>query len=205
MTSVERIEITLPSALFPFTLADLPRFKYGRYRLDNVFRRIEPKQQQECVELWLRNGVAGSPKAAWERSREVCYLLSDAESGHLIGLNTLYPDRLAADSPECFFNRMFIEPTCRNSRLMIVATAATVCYARTNLAGEGVPGIVNVNENPKLGRRAMRRVFERLGYKLQGRQAGHDVWYFEFASVSVVGSTEGDTERTGSVRRDQKI
>ena len=182
---MDTFEIVLPSALFPFSLADLPRFTYGGYELENVFRAITPAQQQACVEVWLRHGVIVAPKTAWDRSAEVCYLMKEAASGQLVGLNTLYPDRLTPDGPRWFFNRMFIEPASRNSRLMIVATAATVCYAKARLASEGLPGVMNVNENPKLARPGMRRIFSRLGYEWQARHIEQDVWCFDFSRVAI--------------------
>jgi len=182
---MDTFEITLPSSLFPFRLIDVPQFTYGPYRLDNVFRSINSQQRQACVELWLRNGAVASPTMAWERSRQVCYLMTENAGNRLVGVNTLYPDRLVADGPRFWFNRMFIEPQHRSSRLMIVGTAAMLCYARTQLSSEGIPGVLNVNENPKLGRRGMRRIFSRLGYRCQGEQNGQDVWYFEFSSIII--------------------
>jgi hypothetical protein len=178
-------EIILPSPLFPFTLVDLPEFNRGRYRLRNVYRNIDRREQQECVELWLRHGVIISPRAAWERSREACYLLREQETGRLIGLNTLFADRVSEDGPPCLQNRMFIEPEFRGSRLMVSTTAATLCYAKTRLEAEGIQGILNVNENPRLGRRGMRRLFTRLGYQWLDRRHGRDVWFFDFAATRI--------------------
>lgn len=188
---MDTLEIVLPSPLFPFTLAELPDFQRGRYRLHNVFRSISPREQQECAELWLRHGVIMSPRAAWERSREVCYLLRECATGRLVGLNTLYPDRVAADGPECLQNRMFIQPESRDSRLMITATAATLCYAKTRLEDDGIQGILNINENPKLGRPGMRRIFSRLGYRWQGQRRGQDIWYFDFPGVRIRERSDG--------------
>jgi hypothetical protein len=182
---METFEITLPSALFPFTLADLPDFVHGRYRLQNVFRSAGPREQQACVEFWIRGGVLVSPKAAWERSREVCYMLKEDATGRLVGVNSLYPDRAPGGGPTFFQNRMYIHPDFRDSRLMIVATAATLCYAKTRLDGEGIPGIVNVNENAKLARPGMRRIFSRLGYRRLPQEGGRDAWYFDFAHTRI--------------------
>lgn len=176
----EKFDITLPSALFPFTLADLPDFTYGRYRLRNVHGAIGPREQQACVELWLRNGVITSPKAAWERSRQVCYLMHERDTGRLAGVNTLYRDRLTADGPDYLLHRMFIQPEYRDSRLMITATAATLCYAGTRLKDSGVPGVMDIQENPKLGRPGVTRIRCRLGYRHQGQWQGQELWYFDF-------------------------
>jgi hypothetical protein len=182
---MEPFEIVLPSSLFPFRREDLPGFDWGEYRLENVFRRIDPPRQQACVELWIGAGVIPSPKAAWERSQQVCYLLWHRDTGQLAGLNTLYPERPETCDQDCFINRMFIRPEHRRTRLMIVATAATVCYAKTRLATEGIPGVLNVNENRKLGRPGMRRIFTRLGYRPRGSIHGRDAWYFDFSAVLI--------------------
>lgn len=175
-------EIFLPSALFPFTLSDLPCFSYGEFRLENVFGKTTDGQRQAAEQIWTESGIT-TPAIARERSAQICYLMTEIDGGRLIGVNTLYRDRLVADGPECFFNRMFILPGHRHSRLMIVGTAATLFFALTRLAGEGLPGIVNENVNPKLARPGMRRIFERLGYRYMGRYDNREVWYFDFAGV----------------------
>lgn len=181
---MDRFEITLPSALFPFTREDLPSFEWGGYRMENVFEAIDPSRQQACVELWLLVGAITSPRAAWDRSRQVCYLMWHKDTGELAGLNTLYLDGPTGDTPACFVNRMFIRPDHRRSRLMIVATAATICYAKAELEGRA-RGVLNINENPKLARPGMRRIFGRLGYQPREPREGKDAWFFEFSRVEL--------------------
>ena len=181
---METFEIGLPSPLFPFTREDLPDFRYAGYQLRNVFRSIDDAQRRECTELWVRNGVLSISEAR-RRSSQVCYLISEINTHSIIGVNTLYLDQLYEEGQPYWFNRMFIQHGSRNSRLMITATAAMLCFAKLNLEGEGAPGVLNVNENPKLGRAGMRRVFSRLGYRWQGRQGERDYWYFDFTRVTI--------------------
>jgi len=180
----DKIDINLPSGLYPFRLNDLAKFEYERYTLINVFQTITDEQRQACVDLWLRNRVIPNQQAAWQRSNQVCYFITETVSGDLIGVNTLYLDQLVANGARFYFNRMFIDPRFRNSRLMITGTAMMLCYARTHLAEKGIGGVVNINENTKLGRPGMRRIFDRLGYRKQGEQDGKDVLYFEFANIN---------------------
>jgi hypothetical protein len=175
-----QFEIILPSARFPFRLADLLRCNYGPYTLQNVFRTITKEQQRACVELWIRNQALSSEIAAWIRSEEVCYFITETATGNLVGMNTLYIDHLSAPDGRYLFYRMFIDPLFRNSRLMIVGTAMAACYAKIHLAKYGVLGVVNVNENPKLARRGLATVFSRLGYQVIDQQDGHDSWLFLF-------------------------
>lgn len=178
--------IELANAIYPFGLAELYDFRYGPYRLLNVFRRITEAQRQACVRMWLHTKVLSSEEAAWQRSQEVCYLFLHTVDKVLAGVNTAYVDRYPPRDAPYFFNRMFIRPAYRDSRLMIVGTAAAICYLRTHHAGEGVRGVVNVNENPKLYREGIRRVFERLGYRLDGLTDGKETWRFEFDDIRFV-------------------
>jgi hypothetical protein len=180
------VVLTLPSTLFPFRQSDLACFDYQDYRLQNVFGSITPSQQQQCVAMWLGAGVAHSPKRAWQRSEQACYLLYERLSGRLIGVNTLYVATSPLDGGRYYFNRMFILPNYRKSRLMIVGTTAMLAFANSVLADEGPPGIININENPKLARVGMRRIFTRIGYRLLGQHDRQDVWYFEFAQARLV-------------------
>ena len=182
MTDKE-IEINLPSTLYPFKLADLPVFEFGAYTLLNVYQKITEEQKHACVEMWLRNRVLPNKQAALERSKEVCYFITETASDKLIGVNTLYQSHVTNSTPKVFLNRMFIDPAYRNSRLMITGTAVMLCYAKTQLADQGIPGVVNINENKKLSRPGASQIFERLGYRKQRMQNGQEVLYFEFARI----------------------
>jgi hypothetical protein len=70
--------------------------------------------------------------------------------------------------------------------LMIAGTCAAICYLKTHDAGEGVRGVVNINENPKLYRRNIRRLFEQAGYRLDGLTDGKETWRYEFDEVQFV-------------------
>ena len=185
MTQLPKI-FDLPHALYPFRLAELGDFRYGGYRLVNVFRRITEEERRACVRMWLEERALTSEEAAWNRSREVCYLFLNEADGVLAGVNTVYVARYLPRDAPYFFNRMFIRPACRDSRLMIAGTSAAICSLRTHHAGEGVRGVVNINENPKLYRRNIRRLFEQAGYRLDGLTEGKETWRYEFDEIRFV-------------------
>ena len=184
------VDIELPSALFPFDSTEVLNFSYGRYRLKNVFGRISNGDIERVTGLWARYRVLPSPEMADARVREVCYLMEESETGELVGVNTLYPEAMVQGGPRFFKNRMFIAPPHRRSRLMITATAATLVYGKLHLAEQGLPGILNINENRKLGEPGMKRIFQRLGYRLIGQVKGQDVWLFPFSATRLIESTD---------------
>lgn len=183
MQQTKKRTIALPSALFPFYGKDLMKFDYGGYRLQNVFQSINEEQIGACVDLWLRNRVLPSEEAARQRSAEVCYFITDRKSSKLIGVNTLYPDTLPGTKHPVFMNRMFIDPTYRNSRLMIVGTAMMLVFAKTHLEHNLQLGVANLNENGKLSRPGMNRIFDRLGYRRLGFVSGQELLFFEFKRI----------------------
>lgn len=183
------IEIELPSRFYPFTIKELDYFEFGGYALRNVFEKITPEQQEQCVKLWLSNGVIVTRDAAIERSHEVCYCLYDLASGQLIGVNTLYQGAVAQGGVQAWLNRMFIDPQHRSSRLMIVGTAMMLCYAKTHLESRGLPGVINVNENQKLSRPGAASIFRKLGYRGIGWHNGCEVIAFKFDDISYIEKT----------------
>lgn len=176
--------ISLPNALYPFELQDLMRFDHDGYTLHNVFTKISDAQRQACVELWLRNRVLPSAEAAWARTDQVCYFITNANNNELVGVNTLYQDSLQPGGATFWMNRMFLDPKARSGRLMITGTALMLCYAKTHLSDQGAGGVVNVNENRKLSRPGMAKIFQRLGYQKIGHQHGNEVLLFDFARIN---------------------
>ncbi len=180
--------IQTPSALFPFSKDDIVKFETATFCLENVYKKIDDVQRQACVDLWLQNRVITSEQAAWERSEQVCYYITEKLTGKLIGVNTLYVDKIGSESQDYYFYRMFISPEFRGSRLMVTATALTLYFAKNELSNYGPLGVVNVNENRKLARTGTRKLFSNLGYRYVGEFAGQDVWLFDFARVQFVQS-----------------
>lgn len=176
--------IKLENGLYPFNVSDLPCIYWQDYKLENVFKKITDAQRQACIEMWLKHKVIASEETALKRTDQICYLLTDTKSGDVIGVNTLYQDKLPTSSKTYFFNRMYILPEHRNSRLMIIGTAAMLCFAKHHLSDFGVAGVINVNENKKLSRPGLQRIFRRLGYRHYAWKDDKEIIIFEFDRVS---------------------
>ncbi|MEO0369538.1 MAG: hypothetical protein AAF197_12280 [Pseudomonadota bacterium] len=179
------ISLQVPSELFPFTIDQLDQLAFEQYLLTNVFEKITVEQRDACVELWLRNRVLPSEEAAIKRSQQICYHLTNRDSGKTIGVNTLYRGFVTNEMPEVWLNRMFIDPLYRNTRLMIVGTSMMLCFAKLHLSDRGLPGVVNINENRKLSRPGAQRVFHRLGYRRIGWQNNNEVIMFRFNDIEL--------------------
>lgn len=136
--------------------------------------------------MWLQAGVIRSEEQAWQRSEQVCYMFFHIASGQLAGVNTLYSDVDARSGEKWFLNRMFIQPAFRQTRLMIVGTSLMLVFSRLQLADEGVKGVVNINENRKLHRRSMHRIFTNLGYQFSHASDDDEVWFFNFDRIEFV-------------------
>ena len=179
----EKITLKFGSGLYPFQPQELMCTKFGDYQLENVFESISDDQRHACVKMWMKHNVLPTKEMAWKRSKQVCYIFSDLKTGDIIGVNTLYQDQLTSSSKQFFFNRMYILPEYRNSRLMIRGTAAMLCFAKHNLSNRGVAGVVNVNENSKLDRPGLQSIFNRLGYRHFGWQGEKEIILFEFDRI----------------------
>ncbi|MFT6005756.1 MAG: pimeloyl-[acyl-carrier protein] synthase [Pseudoalteromonas tetraodonis] len=177
------MKIKLGEGLYPFGLDDLAQFDYDQYRLINVFGKISVDQQQACIAMWSRAGVKLSAQEAQKRALQVCYLIQQRSSEKIVGVSTLYLDTSLGDDELFYANRMFIEVEHRSSRLMITGTAMLICYAKQALANKAIRGIININENTKLSRPGMQRIFQRLGYRYFTQQNAAEVILFEFDQV----------------------
>ncbi len=187
-TNIENdpITIQLGSGLYPFQLRDLDNFSFQGYQLENVFEKISTEQRQACVNMWMTHHVIANKELAWERSKQICYILTHIESGDVIGVNTLYKSQFQHSDSLYFFNRMYILPDYRNTRLMITGTAAMLCYAKHYLSDRGINGVININENKKLNRRGLQKIFRRLGYQHHSWQDDKEVILFEFDRIAYI-------------------
>ncbi len=180
--------ITLPCRSYPIRTTDLASYSYKNYRLQNVYESLTPEQQRAVIEFWLDNGALTSREAAQQRSSEVCYLISEQNSGKIVGVTTLYPDRVGDPPDLCLLMRMFITPSDRRTWLAICAAAMTLVFASKHLSDRGYAGVVNVNENLKLARSGTSKRFEAAGYCLLGQWRGQDVWFFDFKQTQFIDS-----------------
>lgn len=181
-------QIFIPGGLFPFTKAQVFDYEYGVFQLLNVYGKITEDQRKQCVSMWLQTGVIPTVELAWQRSEQVCYMFIHRPTGQLAGVNTLYSEVDAATGEKWFLNRMFIRPKFRSTRLMIIGTSLMLVFAKTYLAKEGDKGVKNINENKKLHKKSLRKIFTRLGYTFSHAFNEKEVWFFDFDAVEFVSS-----------------
>jgi len=118
------------------------------------------------------------------RARSRCgdvVLVARNPDGEIVGVSSVYREHFRGAGEVYWFYRMFIRPPDRVPGMMRHMTALT----RDHLRGLDVPdkprGVIIVTENPKLMRRGMRRVLERLEFTYVGATAkGQDIWQLKF-------------------------
>ena len=89
------------------------------------------------------------------------------------------------DDQVVYAYRMFLREQDRVPYLMNAVIARTRDFLRDFKHPKANPvGVLHVNENPKLMRPGVRRLFERHGYRYLGQnRKGQDMWLTEFAQA----------------------
>jgi hypothetical protein len=157
-----------------------PDVCFRDYLLQNVYLRTTQAQRSEIIALWLEEGALSDQAEAERRSHEAVFLVRTA-SGDLAGLSTVGLVRVK-DGRTFYAYRMFLRKGNRVPYLMVAVIAATRDFLRTFQHPELQPaGMLHVNENPKLMRPGVRKLFERHGYRYWGTTPqNEEVWAFEF-------------------------
>lgn len=150
------------------------------YVLENVYLRTTEAQRLEMLELWRSEESGLEGPGAERSSREAVYMVR-APSGQLAGVSTVALIRLK-DGRRFYSCSLFLRPRDRVPYLMINVCDATRDFLRTFKHPVAQPdGMLNINENPRLARPGVRKLFARHGYKYWGQTArGEDVWITEF-------------------------
>jgi hypothetical protein len=141
------------------------------FRVQWVFGNISQPLRQQIVAFWLQQGAMTNPDEAWRRSWEVACILEEVESGNIAGACTV-AICLDDQGASYGFVRMFIGRASRlaglNVRLMKTMIEGFELMARE----PGAPRhLVATIENPKIQRRAARRILARLGFVHVGTAA----------------------------------
>ena len=157
------------------------------YLLENVYLRTTQAQRAEILELW-RVEQAGLQGADAERSSAEAVYLVRAPSGALVGVSTVALVRVKGGL-RFYSYSMFVRKQDRVPFLMLAVCNATRDFLRTFKHPVMQPaGMLNVNENLKLMRPGVRRVFIRNGYKYWGQTTrGEDVWVTIFGEPDTSG------------------
>ncbi len=151
------------------------------YALVNVYLRTTEAQRSEILALWCDEAVPVEGAEADRRSREAV-LLVRAPSGELAGVSTVSIVRLK-DGRRFYSCTLLLRKRDQAvPYLGITVSDATRDFLRNFKHPVAQPaGMLNVNENPRLARPGVRRLFERHGYRYYGQTAdGEDVWITEF-------------------------
>jgi hypothetical protein len=154
--------------------------RFRDYLLENVYLRTTKAQRAEIIALWHEKGAISDPAEAKRRSSEAVFLVRTA-LGELAGLSTVGFLRVK-DGRIFYAYRMFLREQDRVPYLMVAVIRATRDFLRTFQHPELEPaGMIHINENSRLMRPGIRKLFERYGYRYWGETPlGEDVWAFEF-------------------------
>jgi hypothetical protein len=154
------------------------------YRLENVYLRATDAERAEILAMWRDEHVGIDEVSAERSSREAVYLVRNP-SGELAGVSNVALIRLK-DGRRFYSCSLFLRPRDRVPYLMIRVCNATRDFLRTFRHPVSQPaGMLNVNENRRLMRPGVRRLFARHGYRYWGQTSkGEDVWVTEFGEQS---------------------
>ena len=175
------------SAASPGVIPEL-NLRFRDYLLENVYLRTTDAQRSEILELWRTEGAGIEGDDAERSSREAVFLVR-APSGELAGVTTVALVRLK-DGRRFYSMSLFLRKRDCIPYLHINVCDATRDFLRHFKHPVAQPcGVLNVQENARLMKPGVRKLFERHGYKYCGQTAcGEDVWITEF----------GEPDRSGS-------
>jgi hypothetical protein len=182
------------SAATPEPTSENLHFK--EYLLENVYLRTIEAQRAEILAFWRNEGAGLEGSHAERTSHEAVYLVR-ANSGELAGVSTVALVRLK-DGRRFYSMSLFLRKQDQAiPYLGITVSDATRDFLRKFKHPVAQPaGVLNVNENPRLMRPGVRKLFKRHGYQYWGQTAnGEDVWVTEFDEAKQVATSPSAAER----------
>lgn len=179
---------------------------YHSYKLHNVYQKTTPDLRREIIAFWQRNNAIPDLREAERRVHEVVYLIRNP-ADVIVGVSSVYTARAGNPPASYYFYRMFIQPRDRSYAMMRLVIGMTRDFLRDEAPEPKPRGLVHVNENPKLMRRGIRRMFARHGYEFVGKtERGFDVWVYRFDQSPLVNSPSGgDIARDGQGRIEEHL
>jgi|SRR4051812_46099407 hypothetical protein len=153
-----------------------PILQFKDYLLECVYLRTTEAQRAEILDLWNRES-AGLTGADAERSSHEAVFLVRTRSAELAGLSTVALVRVR-DGRRFYSCSLYLRKSGCVPYLNIYVCDATRDFLRTfKHPVEQPAGMLNVQENPRLNRPGIRKLFTRHGYRYWGQTAaGEDVW-----------------------------
>jgi hypothetical protein len=165
------------------------------YVLENVYLRTTDAHRSEILAFW-RNEGAGLEGADAERSSHEAVYLVRAQSGELAGVSNVALVRLK-DGRRFYSMSLYL----RKEDQSVPFLGITVCDATRDFLRKfkhpvaQPAGVLNVNENPRLMRPGVRKLFRRHGYQYWGQTArGEDVWVTEFDEAKQIATSPSAIE-----------
>ncbi len=150
-----------------------------------VFGQLTAEVRAELVKFWLVNDAVRDQREAWRRTFDVACIALNPE-GEIVGVSSIYIDRLLPAGPTYWFYRTFIRSDSRVLGLNpLIFNAGFDQLAQMHQAEPASPsGVVVVTENPKLESRGGVRIFQRNGLERLGTDHhGQSVWCKSFPSI----------------------
>ena len=168
---------------------------FNGYLLENVYLRTTEAQRVEILELWRKEGSALQGAEAERSSREAVFMVR-APSGELAGVSTVALIRLS-DGRRFYSFSLFLRGRDRVPYLMTKVCDATRDFLRNFKHPLAQPaGMLNINENRRLMKPGMRKIFARHGYRYWGQTSrGEDVWITEFGESSQAESSSSNPQQ----------
>ena len=168
-----------PSPVQPVSAPPTP------YTFVFVHGAVNESLGQEIIDLWNSNQALGIPEEAQRRLSEVACIARNS-SGQLVAVNSIYLRNLPNAGGQYYFYRQFTRSQDRRVSLSLRMLRLTLGFLKKReleapTSPQSVQGVIVVAENVKLLRRAARRVLERSGLALVGRDnRGAEIWGLRF-------------------------
>jgi hypothetical protein len=140
--------------------------------------QLPSTMRTKLVEFWQTNGAVLDPQEAWRRTFDIGCIVLNAEK-EIVGVSSVYIDRLVKNGPAYWFYRTFIHARRRLLGLNPKIFHATFDCLFKSYGGElGSPaGIIVITENTKLESRGGVRILQRAGLERLGADPqGRSVW-----------------------------
>lgn len=134
------------------------------------------------VQFWLGNGAIADIHQCWQRTFDVGCIALDSRAD-IVGVSSIYVDRLNDAGSTYWFYRMFVRPDSRMPGLSKTIFLTTFAHlAQLYGAERGAPaGMVVVAENPKFDRPGAQRSLRAIGLESLGiDRHGKSVWRRNF-------------------------
>lgn len=159
--------------------------EFKAFRIFWVLDSLSAEMKTELVKFWLVNGAITNPDEAWRRTLEVGCIAYNAND-EIVGVSSIYRDRLQAEGSVYWFYRTFIRLDSRVLGLSsrIFDTTFNQLLGMSSRISDAPCGVIVVTENAKLESRSAMQRLQRMGLERLGNdQRGMSVWRKSFHPI----------------------